>query len=1344
MNSIPKTSQVEPSSTGTIDGLFCPLGWRQYKLDCYSSLAEAVTVEKCQSLCNDNLSYLPCIQNEDQNAYLARMVYAELKSSSIWIERITMAGDSEPGFTGENACTSSFTGASDAIYHSGNLTLNFNGRWLPGQNLQQCVCHKEATVSDDSNAVLFSYTGTAQEYVIPEGLSALQITLYGASGGSSRESASAGGKGLKAVSTIATPVAGSVIHIFVGGQGLTGVTSGGFNGGGDSTNAHSGSGGGATDVRYPTTALVDRFLVAGGGGGAEGLIGSERGGEAGRGGGFFNGGASCAMEGEGEGVGSSWLLYGTRCMFADDGNSGHGYAIVREIDHTTTVEQVTEVQETDTILMDMAPNLHSIEPAEFLTAFSFDWISSVPEYPTPFPTAFPSPPKSAPPSLTPTTVPSILPTATPSVIPSQDPSVNPSVNPSVHPSVNPSVQPSIDPSVNPSVHPSVHPSVDPSVLPSFNLSFNPSFDPSVYPSVHPSVDPSVLPSIDPSVYPSVHPSGHPSVNPSVQPSFDPSVYPSVHPSVHPSVDPSVQPSVDPSVNPSVNPTVHPSVDPSVQPSIDPSVNPSAHPTVHPSLAPSMQPSCMPTNIPYSLAWMHNSSIQPKYVVSFDDHGEIWSGIRRNGTIVELRGESAAGTITAQFQDLLWLSVVSVLRRVSDGQLIFSGKRNVNGVATNSIAHCNAQTASLGCAVKSYPDLDFIAASLISFTGQTVLFGRTFGQVTGTIFSSSFSERSFTIDSIFMKTFQITLSASPPKLAGSFVSGSAESKSGEIFLIVGYFRAADGSLQPTYLQPINENIINSAELITKMACDPISADLFIGGGIALSTENVGVSAYILRANALFRTFLYGVRYVSLADERRVLSGAASGVSYDVVQGVQLVDQTLYILINSNVTSLTKRITYMTIMKANATTGDIVKQVSIAVHNASTSCSNMGLIDDAVVLICSLWTQSPETTSDVSKRTVLLSADTDLTLFKLPVEFYIHGDDVFHADNFPFKATYFPATSQPVVFRTTEHTNGGTSAPVRAPTIRPSLPPSTRPSIQPTGVPSTEPSSSPTATPSISPQPTSQPSTNGPTNTYKPTVKPTQRPSTMPSAVPTKAPTTRPTLQPTTLPSMHPTLLPSPLPTVTFTSKPTYASSIKATRSPSASLSWKPTILQSIAPSLAATFPPTSREQTAAGQTLAGSIVAYVFGSLAFIWVMNWLYQFFKRTMERRKKRKEMELAFASIRQSMRHEPPRRVHLPTRKQKGVTIPNVLAVGAYANGTGIGANIDGDVGAEGMFIRSETPPSAVTPCIAISPYILSESSSDDIYSISSFDSSEWNDTPSGKQIRSRENEVEEGGVN
>eukprot|EP01032_Pedospumella_encystans_P017517 gene17517-19957_t len=437
--------------------------------------------------------------------------------------------------------------------------------------------------------------------------------------------------------------------------------------------------------------------------------------------------------------------------------------------------------------------------------------------------------------------------------------------------------------------------------------------------------------------------------------------------------------------------------------------------------------------------------------------------------------------------------------------------------------------------------------------------------------------------------------------------------------MGYFRAADGSLQPTYLQPINENIINSAELITKMACDSISADLFIGGGIALRTENVGVSAYILRANALFRTILYGVRYVSALSERRLLSGAASGVRCDVMQGVQLVEQTLFILVNSNITTLTTQITYVTIMKANATTGDIMKQVSITAHNASTSCSNMGLIDDAVVLICSLWTQSPETTSDVSKRTVLLSADTELTLFKLPVEFYIYGDDVFHSENFPFKATYFPATSQPAVFRTTE-----------------------------------------------------------------------------------------------------------------------------ATRSPSTSLSWKPTILPSIAPSVAPTFPPTSREQTAAGQTLAGSIVAYVFGSLAFIWVMNWLYQFFKRIMERRKKRKEMELAFASIRQSMRHEPPRRVHLPTRKQKGVTIPNVLAVGAYANGTGVGANIDGDVGAEGMVIRSETPPSAVTPCIAVSPYNLSESSSHDIYSISSFGSSEWNDTPSGKQIRSRENEVEEGGAN
>ena len=53
----------------------------------------------------------------------------------------------------------------------------------------------------------------------------------------------------------------------VGGQGA-GHDAGGFNGGGSADGSGGFGGGGASDIRIGGTALTDRVLVAGGGGGA--------------------------------------------------------------------------------------------------------------------------------------------------------------------------------------------------------------------------------------------------------------------------------------------------------------------------------------------------------------------------------------------------------------------------------------------------------------------------------------------------------------------------------------------------------------------------------------------------------------------------------------------------------------------------------------------------------------------------------------------------------------------------------------------------------------------------------------------------------------------------------------------------------------------------------------------------------------------------------------------------------------------------------------------------------------------------------------------------------------------
>ena len=117
----------------------------------------------------------------------------------------------------------------------------------------------------------FNYTGAAQTWTVPAGVTEATFDLYGAQGhgGCCPFSAFPGGLGGRATATI--PVtAGTSIQVNVGGQGGDDV--GGFNGGGASGTVGIGGwgGGGASDIRVGDYGLADRVLVAGGGGGSAG------------------------------------------------------------------------------------------------------------------------------------------------------------------------------------------------------------------------------------------------------------------------------------------------------------------------------------------------------------------------------------------------------------------------------------------------------------------------------------------------------------------------------------------------------------------------------------------------------------------------------------------------------------------------------------------------------------------------------------------------------------------------------------------------------------------------------------------------------------------------------------------------------------------------------------------------------------------------------------------------------------------------------------------------------------------------------------------------------------------
>ena len=93
------------------------------------------------------------------------------------------------------------------------------------------------------------------------------LDIYGGGGGDDTSGHGCGGR----VYAYTSLQENYILHIFVGGKGVSASTGsgGGYNGGGNAGNkGSSGGGGGATDVRTSNGTIKDRILVAGGGGGA--------------------------------------------------------------------------------------------------------------------------------------------------------------------------------------------------------------------------------------------------------------------------------------------------------------------------------------------------------------------------------------------------------------------------------------------------------------------------------------------------------------------------------------------------------------------------------------------------------------------------------------------------------------------------------------------------------------------------------------------------------------------------------------------------------------------------------------------------------------------------------------------------------------------------------------------------------------------------------------------------------------------------------------------------------------------------------------------------------------------
>ncbi len=119
-----------------------------------------------------------------------------------------------------------------------------------------------------ATTITFDYTGTAQSWVVPAGISSITVDARGAQGQAGPLLGTGGLGGRVEAALTVSP--GATIGVFVGGTSPR--PTGGFNGGGaggyGNNGGHGGGGGGASDLRVGGSTLAHRVLVAAGGGGA--------------------------------------------------------------------------------------------------------------------------------------------------------------------------------------------------------------------------------------------------------------------------------------------------------------------------------------------------------------------------------------------------------------------------------------------------------------------------------------------------------------------------------------------------------------------------------------------------------------------------------------------------------------------------------------------------------------------------------------------------------------------------------------------------------------------------------------------------------------------------------------------------------------------------------------------------------------------------------------------------------------------------------------------------------------------------------------------------------------------
>ena len=834
------------------------------------------------------------------------------------------------------------------------------------------------------------------------------------------------------------------------------------------------------------------------------------------------------------------------------------------------------------------------------------------------PSAQPSLVPSLQPSRQPTSIPTAQPTLQPRSQPSNQPSMQPSVQPTSVPSRQPSQQPSAQPSSLPSTQPSMQPASAPSAQPSSEPSVQPSIQPSSQPTIAPTVEPFAVPTVQPSAQPSSQPSRCPTSQPSSRPSSQPTSNPSAQPSSIPTVQPSSQPIHSPSMQPSTQPTWLPTSQPSLQPSTAPSEQPSGAPTQQSSASPTSQPKAIPTSRPSALPTCAPSSLPTapptgEWVTALNNTEPITelATVQETVWVCRANGNSLTDTealcakVSSDSGEQLstysfpWSDVMSVLQLGDISHVMLTGRiTNADSVSTE-IALCETGAMQLTCRVTSLLDTNYIVGTFVSTAGKVAYFGSFEAQVFVTVLHTVTNAMpSYRYSTNRMSTVVFTHAHSPPNYVGSFLAGTCTSVTLLNYICAGMMRTDSGIITAMYIAPASGSILNSAELVNAMVLEYEKPDSFIAGGIELS-DGAGMHAYVVRANSLFHSVLYGVRYRMYTrgpNNRRTLQDGATYTS--VVKGMSLLESHLFLIVTATESAGSSSESRLHVLKADMATGQILKQVQIYSPAASLSCTDITSTRLHLTMSCTV------TRDNRRSQSLLLTMDLELTLSQLPSGFGRYENHTFTAEQVAFYRTMLPLTVESIQRSSNDYAffaaEGNTQRPSPAPTFHPSL--------QPSGHPSSQPSSSPTSGPSVSLQPSSQPSSSRPTNTYKPTVKPTVKPTQRPSAAPTRAPTRSPTMKPTAKPTAGPTVAPSAVPsahrTVVPVAAPTRCPSTKPTRTPTLRSSAIPTDRPSIAPTAEAS----TVEAKAPNNNQAYLIVGYVVAGLAGLWLLYILRQY----------------------------------------------------------------------------------------------------------------------------------------